>query len=139
MAMVTVHEYASALGMHPESVRRAIRQGRIKARKRGRGPKKPWLVEAPQAMQAVTQQVDGSIEVVHAPVPQPDYLASVPTLEPAPAPGWRLLSIVLAVYAALTLAPVFMAVARGAVAMAGALGSMVRAARTESQPRSTAP
>ena len=137
--MVTVHEYARAQGMHPESVRRAIRQGRIKARKRGRGPKKPWLVEAPQAMQTVTQQVDGSIEVVHAPVPQPDYLASVPALEPAPALGWRLLSMVLAVYVALTLAPVLMAAARGAVAMAGALGSMVRAARTESQTPWTAP
>ena len=87
--MATVQEYARTKGMHPESVRRAIRQGRIKARKRGRGPKKPWLVDASQVVvggqQVVTQRVEDSVERIPAPLPQPDLLGRLPA--PVPAAG----------------------------------------------------
>lgn len=87
--MVTVHEYARTTGMHPESVRRAIRRGRIKARKRGRGPKKPWLVDGSQGVvggqQVVTQRVEGCVERILAPLPQPDLLGRLPA--PSPAAG----------------------------------------------------
>lgn len=37
---ITPEEFAEGLGRHPESVRRAIRQGRLKAKKFGR----VWLI-----------------------------------------------------------------------------------------------
>ncbi|CAB4678592.1 MAG: hypothetical protein F2659_00220 [Actinobacteria bacterium] len=40
----TIEEYSECRGVHPDTVRNWIRQGKITARKRGNQPNDPWLI-----------------------------------------------------------------------------------------------
>lgn len=40
----TIEEYSERRGVHPDTVRNWIRQGKITARKRGDQPNDPWLI-----------------------------------------------------------------------------------------------
>jgi len=59
-AALTVEELAAKIKYHPESVRRAIRQGRIKALRFGAG----WRIPAPEAVRILTTGLPYNSQVV---------------------------------------------------------------------------
>ncbi len=44
--LITVHEAADRLGVHPETIRRRIRRGDLVAVQKASGPTAPWLLDA---------------------------------------------------------------------------------------------
>jgi len=60
MALVPITEAATILGKHPDTIRRFVREGRLKGKKEGPGPKDRWLIDVDIAASAAPNDNDSS-------------------------------------------------------------------------------
>lgn len=56
--LITVHEAAARLGVHPETIRRRIRRGELVAVQKASGPTAPWLLNAADIAHAAEVERD---------------------------------------------------------------------------------